>query len=219
MKSFIVVFFLIFSLEASEKLVIDDFEEYALNKFPAGWGIKKGLWYTSGKGNKTWRINEENGNKFLSADSKNDSFTIGKKYKYSLDKFKFLSWKWRVHTLPLKGDEKNKKTGDSAAGIYVIFPGGIIPYSIKYVWSSTREVGTILNSPFTKRSKIIVIQSGKENIGKWVTQKRNVFEDYMKVFKVKTPDKNPELIAFLTDSDNTNSAAKADYDDIFALTE
>ena len=219
MKFLIIIFLSAYTLYSSDKIVISDFEEYPENKFPVAWGIKKGLWYTSGKGNKTWNIRMEGNNKFLSADSKNDSFTIGKKYQYSLNKFKFLSWKWRIHLLPTGGNEENKKTGDSAAGVYIIFSGVPIPYSIKYVWSSNQKVGTILNSPFTDRSKIIVIQSGTENIGAWVTEKRNVYEDYIKAFKVKKPTKEPEGVALLTDSDNTGSAAKADYDDIFALEE
>jgi len=219
MRLIILITFIVLSSLASDKIVISDFEEYSENTFPKSWGIKKGLWYTSGKGNSTWTIKKENDNKYLSANSNSDSYTIGKKYKYNLKKFKYISWKWRVHKMPSGGNEEKKKTGDSAAGVYVLFPGFAVPYSIKYVWSTTREVGTIVNSPFTNRSKIIVIKSGKSDIGKWITEKRNVYQDFIKVFKVKSPDKKPQGIALLSDSDNTKTSAKADYDDIFALKE
>jgi len=219
MKLLSIILLLSISVFASNKVVIADFEELEENKFPKGWGIKKGLWYTSGKGNKTWKIKKEGNNKYISALSKKDSFTIGKKYEYSMKKYKYISWKWRVHEFPEGGDEKKKNTGDSAAGVYIVFPGFVVPYSIKYVWSATRKAGTVVDSPFTGRTKIIVVRTGKEEFGRWFEEKRNVYEDFKNVFKVKKPDKNPSGIALLTDSDNTGTRACADYDDIIAATE
>jgi len=201
---------------AVDEIVIADFETLSEGKFPESWGVKKGLWYVSGDGNKTWKVKKENNNRYLSADSRGDSFTIGKKYEYSLEKFKYLNWRWRIHTLPTGGMEKDKETGDSAAGVYVIFDGFVIPYSIKYVWSSTMKVGTIVKSPFSGRTRIIVIRSGKEYTGSWIEEKRNVYEDFKKAFNVKSPDKKLCGIAVLTDSDNTGSRARADYDNIVA---
>ena len=217
MKLFFLVFMGVCYLYASDIVVLADFETLAENKFPEGWGVKKGLWYVSGKGNSTWKIKKEKGNKFLSADSRQDSYTIGKKYFYSLKKFKFLRWRWRVHSLPSGADEEKKSSGDSAAGLYVIFPGFVVPYSIKYVWSTKRNVGLIVNSPFSSRTKIIVVRSGNKDLGLWVEEKRNVFEDFKRAFKTQKVSKDPSGIAVLTDSDNTGSSACADYDDIVAL--
>lgn len=203
---------------SSEKVVIADFEDLKEDTFPAGWGIKKGMWYTSGEGNKAWKVSKENFNKYLSCTSKADSFTIGKEQKYNLEKYKILKWKWRVHEVPEGGNESKKETGDSAAGVYVVFPGFIIPYAIKYVWSSSLKEGTILDSPFTGRTKIVVVRSGKTRLGKWIKEERNVYEDYLKVFDKKELDKNPKVIGFLTDSDNTGKSARADYDDIYIET-
>ena len=216
MKLFLLLFMGVYSLYASDIVVLADFETLAENKFPEGWGVKKGLWYVSGRGNMVWKIKKEEGNKFLSAHSRRDSYTIGKEYLYSLEKFKFLRWRWRVHTLPSGADEEKKSAGDSAAGLYVIFPGFVVPYSIKYVWSTKRNVGLIGNSPFSSRSKIVVVRSGSKDLGRWVEEKRNVFEDFKMVFNTQKVTKDPRGIAVLTDSDNTGSEARADYDDIVA---
>ena len=61
--------------------------------------------------------------------------------------------------------------------------------------------------------RFIVLQSGKEKIGQWITERRNVIRDYRMAFG-KTPEKNPVLVAILTDSNDTKSSAIADYDTI-----
>jgi hypothetical protein len=113
----------------------------------------------------------------------------------------------------VNGSEAKKKTNDSAAGVYVCFKGFTpLPYCIKYVWSSSVPVGTVLDSPHRAATKIVVLRSGAGGLGAWTDEKRNVYEDYLKVFHKKTV-KNPVGIAVLTDSDDTRSRAAADYDD------
>ena len=59
---------------------------------------------------------------------------------------------------------------------------------------------------------IIVVQSGKENRGDWVTENRGIVKDYHKVF-----GKAPELltaVAIMVDTDNTNNSALTFFDDI-----
>lgn len=214
-----IVFIFTASVAISQDFVLADFENLQENTFPEGWGIKKGLWYTTDKNNKTWTVKQEANNKFLSANSYNDSFTIGKKGAYSLKKFGFLKWKWRVNKFPTGADESVKTKNDSPAGLYVVFSGFAVPYTIKYVWSTTKTVGEVFESPYSSKTKIIVIRTGTSEINKWVEEKRNVLEDYKKVFNKSDIDREVEGIALLTDSDDTKSEASADYDTITATTE
>lgn len=138
--------------------------------------------------------------------------SIGKQVSFSTDTFPILSWKWRVHTLPVGGSEDKKETNDSGAGVYVIFKGKFkLNRIIKYVWSTTLPPGTVLVSPFNQNTKVIVLQSGSEKIGRWLVETVNVREDYKKVFNTIPPI--IVGIAILSDADNTRSRAVADYDD------
>jgi hypothetical protein len=79
------------------------------------------------------------------------------------------------------------------------------------------EKGTEL-SKFFGNQKVVVVESGDERTGKWITFKRNIVEDYRRLFG-DDPPKNPIAILILSDGDSTYSWAEADYDDIKLLPE
>ena len=82
---------------------------------------------------------------------------------------------------------------------------------IKYVWSTTLPVGTVTKSPYNHRAMIYVIEQGAHNLNQWVSEDRNVLDDYIKTFGAQPPP--VEAIAIQTDSDDTKSSAAADFDD------
>jgi hypothetical protein len=158
-------------------------------------------------------IQKEMGKEFLRIKTEGGCTSIGKKHNFSVEHYPFLSWKWRIHQLPSGGDETKRNKNDSGAGIYVIFKGKFkFNDIIKYVWSSTLPPGTITNSPYNSRARIVVLRSGTEKKGQWITQKVNIKEDYRRLFGKDPPE--VEVIGLLTDADNTSSEAMADYDDI-----
>ncbi len=60
--------------------------------------------------------------------------------------------------------------------------------------------------------KMIVVESGAGKLNQWVSEERNVYEDYVKAF-----GEEPPLIsgvAIMTDTDNTGESATAYYGDI-----
>jgi hypothetical protein len=59
---------------------------------------------------------------------------------------------------------------------------------------------------------MIVVESGDAKVRQWISEERNVYEDYKKAF-----GKVPPMIsgvAIMTDSDNTGESATAYYGDI-----
>jgi hypothetical protein len=204
---------------AADRMRIDDFEADKEGLFPPSWSARREFFGGCSRADKVITVRSDNGNRYLAVDSNNDSCTAAKEFHYDLSHYRFLTWRWRARLLPAKGDEASKKTNDSAAGLYVCFRGfARLPYCIKYVWSSTEPVGKVLDSPHRKATKIVVVRSGAENLGVWLQEKRNVYEDYQNVFGTKAV-KDPVGIAVLTDSDDTRSRAAADYDDIAVASE
>jgi hypothetical protein len=59
---------------------------------------------------------------------------------------------------------------------------------------------------------MVVVESGREHLNIWVTERRNVYADYRKAFK----DEPPMIsgVAIVTDTDNTGESATAFYGDI-----
>ena len=179
-----------------------------------------------------YKIGEEEDNYFLKARVSGNGDIIAKELSYNLKEFPILAWRWRALKLPEGGDERYKNSGDSAAGIYVIFPSmfkperlrnrwgikvpvpdSLKPECIKYVWSSSLPRGTITESPYSTKTKIVVLENGSSSLNQWIAEEVNAYEDYKRLFH-KEPDK-VRAIGILTDADDTSSEAMADYDDIF----
>jgi hypothetical protein len=134
---------------------------------------------------------------------------------YNLQKYPVLSWKWKVLEFPdTSRAQTPQEKDDYAARIYVIFP--FLSFSsskfLEYAWSENLAEGTILDSPFGKNIKIIIARSGKPQNDDWITEKRNVYEDYKKAFGVKP--RGVGAIALMCDADGTKSEAKAMFDEI-----
>jgi len=145
-----------------------------------------------------------------------------------------LSWRWKVAGLVEGADNSVGSKEDSPARIVLSFDGDKsklpftdrttmslaskaygrdLPYAtLMYVWANEAPVGTAIPNPHTKRIQMIVASSGKAGIGQWQSIKRNVRDDYKRVFG---EDPGPvKSITVFTDSDNTDSKAEAWYGDL-----
>ncbi len=187
---------------------VEDFSRFKAGTFPEGWKAR------GGDGSKVYRV-KANQESYLEARAISSAVAIAKKFEYDLKEYPFLSWQWRVLELPRGGDERHKKTGDSAAAIYVIFPGLFRPDTIKYVWSASLPIGTTTKSPYNSKTKIVVLRNESSPLGTWVSEKINVYEDYKRLFG-REP-KPVKAVGLMSDSDNTESSAIAHYKRIGAM--
>jgi hypothetical protein len=187
--------------DASSLKIVEDFSRYEINSFPAGWEAR------GGEGPEVYRVKSD-GAAYLEAAAEHTAVAIAKRYSYDLKEYPVLSWQWKAVVLPRGGDERYRKTGDSGAGIYVIFPG-ILPKNIKYVWSASLPVGADTESPYSSRTKIVVLRNQSSPVGKWVAEKINVYEDYKRLFG-EEPGR-VQAIGIMSDSDDTYSSAIANY--------
>ena len=96
-----------------------------------------------------------------------------------------------------------------AAALYVVwprFPALLRSRIIGYVWDTTTPVATIAKSQKTGTVTFVVMRSGPADLGKWRTERRNVAEDYTKIFG--EPPENPKVISISIDSNDTRSMAE-----------
>lgn len=195
-------------------IALEDFENGEPGKFPAGWSWKK----KDNKKRKPYLIRVENDNKYLEATDRGESVIIGKKIKWNLKKYRYISFRWRVHRLPDGGDERYGKTVDSAAGIYFTYKKklGLIPKSVKFVWSSTLPVGSAMLRHGIGKPWMVVADSGADHLGEWRTYVFDAYQAYKDTFGGNPPD-TPIGIGVLSDANSTHSFAYADYDDIRAV--
>ena len=78
---------------------------------------------------------------------------------------------------------------------------------IGYIWDTTAPVGSIFKSEKTGTVTYIVVESGTAKLGQWITERRNVAEDFKKVYGDDAD--NPGAVSVSVDSDDTKSSAEA----------
>ena len=194
---------------AADQVVIEDWSKYSVGAhgIPEGWEGQK---WGSPAYNMT--IVENDGHKVLRLVSKNEGSTISKdlKGKVDLKETPILEWSWRVVTLPANGDSRRKETDDQAAQIYIgwpRFPEAVRSRIIGYVWDTSAPVGTVVKSEKTSTITYVVVRSGKTELGRWITERRNVVEDFRKIYG-DAPD-NPGGLSVGIDSNDTHSSAES----------
>ncbi len=185
-----------------------------IGKLPDTWEGRTG-WGRVGKKDLYYTVQTEDDDFFLRASTTGKAINVGRKANINLRIFNRLRWRWRVFKLPQDGNEQIKDKNDSAAAVRLVFHGGIIPKTLKYVWSATLPVGAETESPVNSRTKVIVLESGSSKLGEWVWEERDAYEDYKRLFGGEP--RRVKFLAVITDSDNTRSPVIADYDDFTFL--
>jgi len=138
-----------------------------------------------------------------------------KKVDYDPRECPLAQWRWKVTKLPAKGPKTTAANDDYGARIYFIFPGwtSLTSYVIQYVWDNETPEGTVKTSPSSGRCKQIVVDSGTAGLDRWVTVRRNLFDDYKRAFG-RAPGRRVGAVGFMTDSDDTRSSAEACYGEL-----
>jgi hypothetical protein len=148
--------------------------------------------------------------------------------------YPLVQWRWKVGNVLEKGDVSKKEGDDYPARIYITFEydgtkvsffkkaqyeaikllyGRYPPQgAINYIWESKAPVGTMVPNTYTDQVVMFVVQSGPDKLNTWVTEQRNVYDDYRKAFGQEPPMISG--VAIMTDTDNTGESATAYYGDI-----
>ena len=193
-------------------VVVENFDDIPLGGFPEAWKAWRG---DDDLARNLYSIQEEDGNRYLRAEDDGTSIIIRKRMEaWNSREYPILSWRWRARVLPEDGDERIGSTNDSAVAVYVVLDQNFlrIPKTLKYVWSTTLPIGTRHRRDGIGRPNVIVLQSGPEKVGQWVTESVNVYEDFVRTFG-KAPPKSSVGIAVLTDGNATLTDSQGDYDD------
>ena len=193
---------------AADDFVVEDWKQkVGATGIPPGW---QGQSWGSPKYD--FKVEESDGRLALHMKSANDGSTISRdiKGKITLKETPLLEWTWKATVLPKNGNSCKKATDDQAAQLFVVwprFPEAVRSRIIGYVWDTTQPVGTICKSEKTGTVTYIVIRTGSADLGKWMTERRNVLEDFTKIYG-EAPD-NPAGVSISIDSNDTNSVSES----------
>ena len=166
---------------ASHRIVVADFSSGVdRNGVPSGWKVKEKT------GKAKFSIVRDNNMHALKLRSDGTSFSLQKAVDVDPRQFPLLSWKWKVTKLPEGGDVRKSNTDDQAAQLFVAFSNSNI---IAYIWDTNAPKGVVEDTrlpPFLT-IKALVVRSGYSEAGKWLTENRNAYNDYLDLFREEPP--------------------------------
>lgn len=137
-----------------------------------------------------------------------------------------LRWSWRVDQGLPDSDLRRRETDDSPLKVCALFDQPLerlklldrtilgiarlttsenLPSAtLCYVWDTRLDPGTLLENAYTSRVRMIVVDAGKQGLGKWTTQSRDLTADFRRAFGEEGATV-PALTAVLVgaDADNT----------------
>jgi hypothetical protein len=155
-----------------------------------------------------YTLTEEDGHRVLRAASHGSASGLYKYMRVDLMKTPYLHWSWKV---------ENTQAGDDyPARIYVIASGGLLfwrTHAVNYVWASRQPEGATWPNAFTANAGMIAVRSGDSQVGRRIAERRNVREDYRRVFGLDM--RYVGAVALVSDTDNSGKAATAYYGDIY----
>lgn len=160
------------------------------------------------------------GRQVIRAESSGSASILFRELRIDLEKTPYLNWSWLVEGVIPGLDERTKSGDDYPARIYIVANDGLLPWqskAVNYVWAGKLPKETRWKSAFTDNSLMIAVRSGDSEKNSWVREKRNVKADFQ-LFLGKTI-RYIDMIALMSDSDNSGASVSAEYGDIFFSSE
>lgn len=148
-----------------------------------------------------------------------------------------LRWRWRLETPLLRADLRSRPGDDAPVKVCAMFDmplegvglvergllratrslsGEPLPSAtLCYVWDHSLPVGTLLPNAFTSRIRLIVLNSGEQQLGQWISHQRNLAADFARAFGHEYSGTPPLIaVSVMADDDNTRDQSLAYVGDV-----
>jgi hypothetical protein len=183
------------------EIVIDDFAN----------GIKPEWKSKSFKGTTEYTWIKEDNRTYVRATSRGSASGLVYEIEFDPQQYPYLTWQWKVDNIIASGDASQKSGDDYGARVYVVFPSVFFwnTRAINYIWANKLPKEQAVPNPYTANAIMVSVESGLAESGKWITETRNIYEDYKRFFGKEPPKVG--AIAIMTDTDDTGESVSADY--------
>jgi hypothetical protein len=195
-------------------------------ELPKGWKLKKTPGYTSDRVTAKWI--DDNGTIGIKLQSKGSLTFLKKTVNIDIQDYPVVSWRWKVENTLERNDERTVRGDDHPIRIFFVFEPDKQKQTLwfrtkrvlfldivhghpvggrftEYLWSSHLETGEIIKDPSKPMQKLIVVEGGSENLGKWIKYERNLYEDFKMLYKEEP--RKLIYIGIINDTDQTKQKA------------
>jgi len=215
-----------------------------LTPFASASGVQAPApWHLSSLPNKTptrFEVVQQDGRRVLRVDADQSYGNLVHRVHVPLTSATTLAWRWRVEQFVQGADLRTRAGDDGAAKICVFFdlPANRLPLiertrlalarsavgedvpseALCYVWDATQPKGAWLVNAYTRRMRMAVLESGASTArgAGWVSEQRNLLEDYERAFGDEAGGLLPDVVAVVisADADNTLGHGVAYFTDV-----
>jgi hypothetical protein len=197
---------------ATERVEIASVENWVRHEvgargIPTGWRAYE---TPGGRPAYDFTVVEDEGRRALDMRSRGDHSTIARRLRISLRATPLLEWSWKVALFPAGADIRRKETSDLTGHLFVVWPrqpAMLRSRLIGYVWDEKMPANTKQPSTKTGTVTFIVVRSGAAAAGGWVTERRNVAEDFRRIYGEEPEDAG--AVALSIDTNDTRASAEA----------
>lgn len=197
----------------SGSVLVEDWSKVPVGHhgIPPGWQGQK--W---GNPKYDFTIVEDGDRRAIQLKSDNDSSTISREVKVDVQQYPIIEWRWKVVEIPPRGDARKAETDDEGAQLYVTFPRfptAVRSRIIGYIWDSNAPAGSTFPSAKVSTVTFVVVRSGRADLGKWLTERRNVREDYKRIYR-EDPGEMVGAVTLSINSQNSSARAESTFGEI-----
>jgi Protein of unknown function (DUF3047) len=170
----------------------------------------------------------------VKATAKGSASMLRKRMLVAPDKLGTISFAWRAERINVDADIGDVDATDAPLRVVLAFDGDRsrwsgkdtmlnelsrvlmgeeMPYAtLIYTWCAQSVKDSVVNNPRTQTVRNLILESGQERQGQWLSYRRNVREDFKRVFG---EDPGPlTSLALMTDADNTQSLTEGWYREV-----
>lgn len=200
-------------------------------EFPIGW---QPLSFSKFRAITKFELVDDSGVTVAHAISDNSSSVMMQNLDVDPMEFPFLTWRWKAPRLVPGANSTSRRTEDAPVRIIIAFDGdreklsfndqmtfaesrallGLDPpyATLEYTWGDGAAKESIIKNGWNPRIRLLLAQSGAERVGEWVSETRNIIEDFRRAFG-EEPGKILS-IGIHCDSDATESKSEGYFGDI-----
>ena len=199
-------------------------------------------WHFTTLPNKTptrFEVEQLDGQRVLKVDANGSYGNLVHPTRVELNGQATLAWRWRVESFVEGADLRTRSGDDGAAKVCVFFDfpadrlsvgertrltlarrttGEAVPTeTLCYVWDNKEAKGSEFDNAFTKRIRMVVLESGASpKPGSWIAERRDLLTDYKRAFGNEAGDFLPDVtaVAISADADNTHGHGVAYFSDL-----
>lgn len=194
---------------------------------PQDWSVRE----LPGKARTHYSMNERDSRPCVQANARSSASLLRRRLHLPVEQLQEVRFEWWIDRFESSHDVDDPDVDDAPASLVLAFDGDVGQLSLRnrmlfelaqavmgepppyatlmYVWDAKAAPGTVKVSPRSDRIRKIVIGSGHEKRGGWLSFSRNIAEDYRLAFGEAA---GPLVgAALMTDADNGHGSAQACY--------